>query len=73
MIVADNGVAIATEQEACIFEPFMCGVEARSSENGNGLGLTISRMIARKHSGDLYIRKDIDGYTKGFVIRIQGL
>lgn len=70
VVVADNGTFIPAEQECCIFEPFMCGDEARSSGNGNGLGLTISRIIARKHGGDLYICKNIDGYTKGFTIRI---
>lgn len=68
VVVADNGVTIPAEQECCIFEPFMCGDEARSS--GNGLGLTISRIVVRKHGGDLYIRKNIDGYTKGFIIQI---
>lgn len=68
VVVADNGIAIPAEQECCIFEPFMCGDEARPG--GNGLGLTISRMIIRKHGGDLYIRKNINGYTKGFVVQI---
>lgn len=73
VVVADNGIPIPTEQECCIFEPFISGDEARSSGNGNGLGLTISRIIARKHGGDLYIRKDIDGYTKGFVFQIPSV
>lgn len=68
VVVADNGIAIPAEQECGIFEPFMCGDETRPG--GNGLGLTISRMIIRKHGGDLYIRKNISGYTKGFVVQI---
>lgn len=71
VVVADNGSPIPQEQEQSIFEPFMCGDEARSSGNGNGLGLTISRIIIRKHGGDLYIRRDIPDYTKGFVVKIQ--
>ena len=67
VIVADSGNTITAEQESCIFEPFMCGDEARAGGKGNGLGLTISRIIIRKHGGDLYIRKNIQGYTKGFV------
>lgn len=70
VIVADSGNPITAEEESCIFEPFVSGDEARTSGNGNGLGLTISRIIIRKHGGDLYIRKDISGYTKGFVVRI---
>ena len=73
VVVADNGVSIPTEQECYIFEPFISGDEARSSGKGNGLGLTIARIIARKHGGNLYIRKDIDGYTKGFVIQIPSV
>lgn len=70
VIVADSGNVITAEEESCIFEPFMSGDEARTSGNGNGLGLTISRITIRKHGGDLYIRKDISGYTKGFVVQI---
>lgn len=69
VIVADNGNAIPTEQESTLFDPFMCGDEARGN-GGNGLGLTISRLIVRKHGGDLYLDKKISGYTKGFVCRI---
>lgn len=72
LTVADNGGTIPTEQEYTLFDPFMCGDEARSS-GGNGLGLTISRLIIRKHGGDLYLDKKISGYTKGFVCRIPCL
>lgn len=70
VLVADKGDSIPAEQESFIFEPFMCGDEARASGSGNGLGLTLSRIIVRKHGGDLYIQKNIDSYTKGFIIRI---
>ena len=70
VVVADNGKQIPVEQEQAIFEPFMCGDEARTSGRGNGLGLTISRIIVKKHGGDLYICKNISGYTKGFVVQI---
>lgn len=69
LTVADNGGTIPTEQESTLFDPFMCGDEARSS-GGNGLGLTISRLIIRKHGGDLFLDKKISGYTKGFVIQL---
>lgn len=70
VVVADSGDPIPPEQERFIFEPFMCGDEARTSGNGSGLGLAISQIIVRKHGGDLYISKDIDGCTKGFVIKL---
>lgn len=69
VVVADNGKAISKEQEWNIFEPFVCGDTARSSGNGNGLGLTISKIIIEKHGGKLYINNDISGYTKGFVVK----
>ena len=70
VIVADNGKAISKEQERNIFEPFVCGDTARSSGNGNGLGLTISKIIIEKHGGKLYINNNISGYTKGFIVKM---
>ena len=70
VVVADSGNPIPKEQESGIFEPFMCGNEARTSGNGNGLGLTISHQIIKKHGGGLYLKKNISGYTKGFVAQI---
>lgn len=73
VVIADSGTSIPAEQEGSVFEPFMCGDEARSSGKGNGLGLAISRIITRKHGGNLYLCKGIDGYTKGFVIQIPSV
>lgn len=70
VVVADNGKAISKEQERNIFEPFVCGDTARSSGNGNGLGLTISKIIIEKHGGKLYINNNISGYTKGFIVKM---
>ncbi len=70
IIVADSGDPIPKEQQQNIFEPFQCGDAARSGESGNGLGLTISRIIIEKHGGRLYLKNDIDGYTKGFVAQL---
>lgn len=70
VVVADTGEQIPESIEQTIFEPFVCGDESRTSGNGNGLGLAISQVIVRKHGGDLYLLKKIDGYTKGFVIKL---
>lgn len=67
--IADNGKKISKEEELKLFDPFMCGDDARSSGQGNGLGLTISRIIIEKHGGKLYVKNNIDGYTKGFVVQ----
>lgn len=68
IIVADSGKAISKEQEQNIFKPFECGNTARTS--GNGLGLTISRIIVEKHGGKLYVKNDINGYTKCFTAQL---
>jgi signal transduction histidine kinase len=52
--VADTGVGIPADQQASVFEPF---VQAKSgltrAKGGTGLGLTISRRLARLMGGDL--------------------
>lgn len=70
IIVADKGVAIEKEKAKNIFEPFISGDEARTSGHGNGLGLAISKLIAKDHGGDLYLSSEIMGYTKAFIIKI---
>ncbi len=57
--VSDTGPGIATEQQQEIFEPFVQG--ARDLDNpveGVGLGLTISRNLARAMGGDLYAESE---------------
>lgn len=68
--VADDGKEISKEFAETMFNPFVCGDSSRTSGKGNGLGLAISSKIIEKHNGSLYLNNDIDGYTKGFVIRI---
>jgi signal transduction histidine kinase len=58
--VADTGIGIAPAQIASIFDPFV-QVErghTRQSE-GSGLGLTISRRLARLMRGDLTVRSEV--------------
>jgi signal transduction histidine kinase/DNA-binding response OmpR family regulator len=55
--VADTGVGIAVEQQAAVFEPFvqLKTVSARGGQEGVGLGLAISRDLARGMGGDLTV------------------
>jgi PAS domain S-box-containing protein len=58
--VRDTGIGIPTEQFERIFEPF---VQARrsldSTDHGFGLGLAISRQLARAMGGDLTVQSEV--------------
>lgn len=68
--VADDGEPIEDKLATAIFDPFVSGSTSRSSEDGSGLGLPLSKKIAEKHGGKLYIDKNIGEYSKAFVIEI---
>ncbi|MFG6432558.1 PAS domain-containing hybrid sensor histidine kinase/response regulator [Roseateles sp. LYH14W] len=58
MRVRDNGPGIAPELRERIFEPFFT---TKSEGVGTGLGLAVSRSIARDHGGELTIQDDGSG------------
>lgn len=51
--VADTGVGLAADQLEKLFERFYRAPGTRIGESGSGIGLTISRGVARAHGGDL--------------------
>jgi signal transduction histidine kinase len=57
--VADTGVGIASVLLEKIFEPFVQVGAPLSSDEGVGLGLWISRALARAMGGDLSVRSEI--------------
>lgn len=57
--VADTGVGIAPDELADIFEPFhQAGDPDRAAPKGAGLGLAISRELARLMDGDITVRSE---------------
>ncbi|HSJ32666.1 MAG TPA: ATP-binding protein [Longimicrobiales bacterium] len=57
IMVEDTGIGMEQDQIAAIFEPFVQGETGRTrTKGGTGLGLTISRHLARLMNGDLTVR-----------------
>jgi len=57
--VRDDGIGIAAEQQASIFDPFM-QVDAghTRARDGSGLGLSLGRSLARLMKGDLTVESE---------------
>lgn len=56
--ITNTGAPIAAEHQAKLFERFFRADSARSRRTeGSGLGLSLSREIARAHGGDLLLRR----------------
>jgi signal transduction histidine kinase len=60
--IDDDGPGIDPAMAESMFEPFVRAERSRSrSTGGSGLGLTISRAIARAHGGDVGLRNRAEG------------
>lgn len=60
ILVSDNGIGIAPEQQAKIFDRFYRVDEARVGQSGNsGLGLAIARAIVKAHHGTLSVTSQL--------------
>ena len=68
--VRDTGIGIATDQRERIFEPFVqAGRALNTADNGVGLGLAISRQLARTMGGDLTVTSEL-GKGSTFVLSL---
>jgi PAS domain S-box-containing protein len=67
--IADTGVGIAPEELATIFDAFAQAQAGKSSLEGTGLGLTISRKIVHLMQGELEVRS-ITGQGSTFSVFI---
>jgi two-component system NtrC family sensor kinase len=65
--VRDNGPGIAPELRDRVFEPFFT---TKSEGVGTGLGLAVSRSIARDHGGELTLQDD-EGFGAGACFCLQ--
>ena len=66
--VEDTGIGIAAEQLPRIFQPFIQAEEGHTrTRDGTGLGLTISRQLARLMGGDLTVTSS-EGNGSCFVL-----
>ena len=68
--VTDTGIGVPEGKEEIIFERFE---KLSPSSQGNGLGLSISRMIAIQLNGSLYIDTTYTGEGSRFVFTIPSL
>lgn len=58
--VKDTGIGIPEDKFEFIFERFRKIEDHTKLFRGNGLGLTISRMLAELHGGKIYLESEID-------------
>lgn len=70
--VADDGKPIDPDFAERIFEPFSREDSARTTKEGNGLGLSITAKIIQMHGGSLALNSTFgEGYTKAFQIKMR--
>ncbi len=70
LLIADSGDVIDAETVGRLFEPFSRGDQSRPTDGGSGLGLSIVKSIVELHGGTIEYQEHVEGYTKGFLIRI---
>ncbi len=74
IVVGNTGAGIAPAEAAHVFRRFYRAPSARAG-GGNGLGLSLSRELARAHGGELTLLKSADDWTEFLLVlpRVEDL
>ncbi len=67
--VEDTGVGIAEHELQTIFDAFVQSQSGKITTGGTGLGLTISRRLARLMKGDIWVRSAL-GQGSTFIVQL---
>jgi C4-dicarboxylate-specific signal transduction histidine kinase len=67
IFVEDSGPGVSTELEEKIFRPFF----STKGEEGSGLGLYISKIIAENHECELSVRRSTDNSLGGACFELK--
>ncbi|MDJ0647715.1 MAG: ATP-binding protein [Xenococcaceae cyanobacterium MO_188.B19] len=71
-IIKDTGIGIAASELETLFDPFIQTTSGIKSQEGTGLGLTISRKFVQLMGGDITIQSQLNvGTTVKFDIKYQ--
>jgi PAS domain S-box-containing protein len=69
--VVDNGIGIASEMVARIFEPYQQASQQKDRATGGlGLGLTVCKRLMEMHGGTVHAQSDGPGRGARFVVRL---
>lgn len=67
--IADTGNDIPEDMD--VFEPFVTENVSRTYGRGTGLGLAVAKSVIERHNGTITLSRNIEGYTKAFVIDLM--
>ena len=62
--VCDSGIGIAPEEQEKVFERFYRAKGSEAAADGKGLGLAISRQLARDTGGDILLKSRLGGGSR---------
>ncbi len=71
--VSDDGPGIDPALREKVFQPFfqIANMETVTQNNGTGIGLSLARQLAERHSGKIFISDEYAGFCD-FVVQIPG-